>query len=278
MKRFLLYVLLCVCPLAYADILLTEDFDYPVGTPLTACGWTAPYGNTTSITITNGLIFNDYFGSNTGNAALIKTKTGSAQPHLKFKSVPQTGDVYVTFMFQPSIVAKKGYFFSLRDDKTTEYNFMGRVSINEDYRLGLTFGDNQKAVYAAEILDGQRVYLVVLRYSMLPDANDQVSLYAFPTMPTEQPEKPLIGPLSDAGKPDIQPANIVLRGYDNNSWLVIDGIRVATTWEEAVARTSATDLPQTTSANTTKAYKRMENGQLIVIRGNKKYNALGKEI
>ncbi len=278
MKRFLLYVLLCVCPLAYADTLLTENFDYPVGTPLTSCGWTTPYDAVTSVTITNGLKFNDYLCSDIGNAALIDTKTGSAQPQLKFKSVPQTGDVYVAFLFQPSIVAKKGYFLSLRDDKTTEYNFMGRVSINEDYQLGLTFGDNQKAVYATEMLDGQRVYLVVLRYSILPETNDQVSLYAFSAMPAEQPEKPLIGPLSDTEKPDIEPANIVLRGFDNDTWLVIDGIRVATTWEEAVARTSATDLPQTTSSNTTKAYKRMENGQLIVIRGDKKYNALGKEI
>lgn len=278
MKRFLLYALLCVCPLAYAEVLLTENFEYPVGTPLTSCGWTAPYGNTTPASITNGLVFNGYQGSNIGGAALLDEKMSNKEPHRSFTGTPTTGDVYVAFLFQPTVVAKKGYFFSLRDDKTTEYNFMGRVSINEDYQLGLTFGDNQKAVYTDEVLDGQRVYLIVLRYSMLPETNDQVSLYVFPAMPTEQPEKPLIGPLSDSGKPDIQPANIVLRGFDNDTWLVIDGIRVATTWEEAVAHTSATDLLQNTAPNATKAYKRMENGQLIVIRGDKKYNALGKEI
>ena len=166
-KKLLLLFLL-VPTLTSAEVLLTEDFEYPVGDDLVSHGWLTTYGAATSgITVTNGLAYNGYAGSNVGGAAVIDCKTSSDQPHLNFGEQTE-GKIYTAFLFQPTIVDKSGYFFCLRDNIImSTFNFYARVFISADYRLGLTFADNQRVQYAGPALDAQQVYLLVLEYAIL---------------------------------------------------------------------------------------------------------------
>ena len=238
----LLTMLLCAA-MAQAEVLVQEDFNYPLGDDLTEHGWYTQYGDPSGITLTNGLEFTGYIGSGVGNAAIIDCKSSSSQPHLAFKEVSK-GTVYAAFLFQPVINYKKGYFFALRDNNKAEFNLNARVLLDADSRIGLAFADNQKAVFTEDALDGQKVYLIVVKYTILEGANnDEVSLFVLEQPATTEPTEPTIRTLVDNSKKDIAPANVQLRGYDAEGWLVIDGLRVATTWEEAVAPGTSTALP-----------------------------------
>lgn len=228
---------------AGAEVLLEENFDYPQGEfPLAEGGWYTQWGRASSLSIGEGLTFEGYAGSGVGNGVAINTDD-SNNPHRAFKQVTE-GNVYVAFMLRPFTVYKKGYFLTLRDSDSYSFNFNGRVSVNESGQLGLTFANNQNAVYADEVLDGNTTYLVVLKYTIVEgNNNDNVSLYCFDKMPDAEPVAPLVGPLSDAAKVDINPANIALRGYADAEKveLMLDGIRVATTWDEALGKQASAE-------------------------------------
>ncbi len=228
---------------AGAEVLLEENFDYPQGEfPLAESGWYTQWGEASSLSIGEGLTFDGYACSGVGNGVVIDADD-SNNPHRAFKQVTE-GNVYVAFMLRPSTAYKKGYFLTLRDSDSYSFNFNGRVSVNEDGQLGLTFANNQNAVYADEVLDGNTTYLVVLKYTIVEGKNnDNVSLYCFDKMPDAEPAAPLVGPLSDAAKVDINPANVVLRGYAGADYveLLLDGIRVATTWDEALGKQASAE-------------------------------------
>lgn len=228
---------------AGAEVLLEENFDYPQGEfPLEEGGWYTQWGGASSLSIGEGLTFEGYAGSGVGNGVMIDADD-SNNPHRAFKQVTE-GNVYVAFMLRPFTVYKKGYFLTLRDSDSYSFNFNGRVSVNESGQLGLTFANNQNAVYADEVLDGNTTYLVVLKYTIVEgNNNDNVSLYCFDKMPDAEPVAPLVGPLSDAAKVDINPANIALRGYADAEKveLMLDGIRVATTWDEALGKQASAE-------------------------------------
>lgn len=229
---------------AKAGLLFEEDFDYGKGVfPLVEGEWFTQWDGASSLEIVDGLSFDGYLGSGIGNGVSLGVDD-SYNPHHSFDEVA-SGNVYVGFMLKPVSVMKKGYFFALRDNQVegyTAFNFNGRVSFSDDCRLGLTFADNQKAVYAEDALTEGETYLVVLKYAIKDgDNNDEVSVYYFSEMPAEEPETPAIGPLSDPLKTDIAPANVVLRGYAGNGQAdaVIDGIRVATDWKDIIGGNSS---------------------------------------
>lgn len=270
----------------HATLLKVEDFDYPISTELCQAGWFTQWGAMSDMVVTGGLELAGYAGCGVGGAALIDVDSGSNQPHLAFTK-QTSGDVYVAFMFQPIWVTKRGYFFCLRDDQINAitYNYNARVFLNENNQLGLTFADNQKAVMATDALDYGGIYLLVLKYHIVEGANnDQVSLYVFaadearPAL--EKDATPLFSGISDAAKTDICPAHVVLRGFDKDGYLVVDGIRVATTWTEAIATTDTGDCGVeptgiTRPASPVVAEKVLIDGQWYIRRGNRLYNVLG---
>lgn len=222
-----------LCVEGYAGNLLREDFDY--SGLLTEHGWYTTYGNASAFSTTNGLEFDGYAGCNVGNAAVLDMRS-SDQLHLSFSQV-SSGDVYVAFMMQPTIVAKDGYFFCLRDEvSTTTFNFNARIWINTDMQIGLTFANNDNKVFNEDLeLQQDKNYLVVIKYSIKAGANnDEVSLYVLDSFRATEPATATVGPLKDTGKVDINPMNVVLRGFDDDSWIVVDGIRVGTSWGDAV--------------------------------------------
>ena len=231
---------------ASANLLLEENFEYPIGTlPMENGGWYTQWGGASSLAIADGLTFEGYPGSGVGNGVEIAVDDSDASHH-QFAEVT-SGDVYVAFMFRPFMAYKKGYFFCLRDSKVTpgDFNFNGRVSVEADGRLGLTFANNKNAQYTTEALDGNKTYLMVLKYSIKEGYNnDEVSLYCMETLQETEPAQPVLGPLSDAAKTDINPANVVLRGFASSDYisLMVDGIRVATTWEEAVGKKGGVEV------------------------------------
>lgn len=253
-KPLFLLLAAAFCWTANAEVLLVEDFDYTAGTPLTDCGWTTTYSGTSVTAVSNGLNFDGYAGCGIGNGALIGGgKDSSYQPHKAFEAQTE-GDIYVAFMLQPYMVAKASYFFCLRDAiSTSTFNFNARIFLNEANQIGLSYcGGADDAQYADRVLDNATTYLVVLKYTIVAGAkNDQVALYLLDAFADSEPTEPLLTTTNNSSSKnaDINPQNIVLRSNGNDDWILVDGIRVATTWAEAVAAGScpSTGVKQTQS-------------------------------
>lgn len=288
MKQYVLILVTLLTVALRAETLVVEDFNYALGSDLTDSLWFTQWGEASGITVTNGLTFSGREGSEVGGAAMIDVKSSSSQAHLAFEPV-LSGDIYAAFLFEPAANWKDGYFFSFRDSLMNDYstfNFNGRIFIGEEYNLGLTFADNQKKVMSSYTLDADSVYLLVLRYQIVPGANnDSVSLYAFSSMnavPESMEEAiPVVAPLADGAKPDIDPARVMLRGFDADGLLLVDGIRIATTWTEAIAKSELPEPPVEDALDevitpASKTVKLLDNGHVLIKRGAQLYNILGR--
>lgn len=279
----LLVALFGLATMVHAEVLFTEDFDYQSGTSLTQHNdWFLQWGGASNmLAVEPGLEFAGYPGSGVGNALLIEGDYSNDMPHHVFEQV-KSGDVYVAVMLEPTFVTKSGYFLTLRDEHAdnTAYNYCGRVyaGVDENYNnvVGLRFFKKADAVFDETVHpESDKTYLLVLRYHIVEGANnDEISLYLFDQMPTAMPENPLIGPLTDPQAPDINPAHVVFHGYDDDGYLTVDGLRVATTFEDAVG-IEAQGLEQTSVE--AKPVKQLRNGQLRIIKDNTIYTPLGQQ-
>jgi len=282
MKRIVLGWMLVMSMMIRAEVLLVEDFDYTMGKQLTQCGqWYLQFpNNDDQITITNGLEMEGYAQSGIGNGVLIDCKSGSAIPHIAIREVT-SGSVYVAMMIQATLpVGKSGWLMSLRDNTltTTTYNENGRLLINPDNQLGAAVAGPSESTCAYDTLEmnSQQVYLAVLKYTIVAGSNnDETSLYVLDSVMNTEPDTANVGPLTDSSVADINPSNLLLRGFSTDGWIVIDGIRVATTWHEALGVEPTGLQVIGDRLQVTGVRKYVENGRLVVEKNGVKCSVLG---
>jgi PKD repeat protein len=217
----------------FGQLLLDENFSYPSGDLITSHGWTAHSGGgTQAITVSaSGLTYAGYVNSGIGNAALLDN---TGEDDNKTFSPQSSGSVYVSFMVNVTTTAS-GYFFHIGPSPVGT-TFRGRVYMDATNHFGIGVGSGT-AVYAASTFTPGTTYLLVLKYQIVAGTtNDQVSLFIFNSgMPAAEPGAPTIGPLTDASQADISPGSVALRQYSATQNLMIDGIRVGTSWSDIYA-------------------------------------------
>ncbi len=267
MKRLLpLYTLLSVILLTafsmqrvYSQPLLVENFDYPAGTMLTNAGWTAHSGaGTQAVDITvPGLSFTGYALSGIGGAALVDN---NGEDVSKTFTAQSSGSVYTAFMIKVDGSAD-GYFMHLGGDPlgTTFRGKVFLVGTSSPFNFGVSVGSNTATPVPGGSYDYGTTYLCVLKYDIIDDAaNNTVSLFIFSgEIPATEPVTPTLGPLTDAGQSDINPATIALRQFSANQKVTVDGIRIGKTWEEAV--TAAFSTVDNTPPSFTAGYPAVAN-------------------
>lgn len=238
-KTFLLFsiIFLVLTFGASAQLLLEENFDYSADALLTDNGWTAHSGvGSNAITVVSpGLTFANYPSSDIGNAALLDN-TGEDVNRL-FTEVSSSA-VYAAFNFKVSAIAA-GYFIHLAPNPQNN-DFRARLWISgsgTDVRVGLSFASSD-TVFSTETLLTDSTYLAVLKYEIVDgDLNDVVSLHIFgveDNIPMVEPA-PTVGPIANATtSADINPGSINLRQFSGSQNITVDGIRIATSWAEAV--------------------------------------------
>ncbi len=212
-----------------------ENYAYPVGDNITSHGWVAhSAGGTNPITVNDGaLTFPGYPSSGIGNAALLFGN--SEDDHRLFES--QSADsVYMAFMVNAA-ANPNGYFIHFATNPYT-FDYRGRIYLegtNPNLEFGLGFG-TEAPVITANNYSLSTTYLIVLKYTIVDGAgNDQVSLYVFDTdTPPTEPAVPTIGPITNPGTTDIDPGAVSFRKFNSAQDMVVDGIRIATTWSDAV--------------------------------------------
>jgi hypothetical protein len=215
--------------------LLNENFSYPSGTLLTANGWNAhdAQGTNPVLVSSTGLIFPGYPSSDIGLAALL---SNNGEDVNKTFTTVTSGTVFCAFLVQVNVIVK-GYFLHLFNSSIGSQK--GKVFINgkdNSYNIGLSMGTVDTVYTSGSPFETGKTYLIVLKYSIVQGVNnDEVSLYIITgSIPGTEPTLPTIGPLTD-GKADISNISAVaLRQYNAKENILVDGIRVATKWEDLV--------------------------------------------
>jgi hypothetical protein len=224
--------------LFYATIgwsqLLVEDFDYPIGDLLNAHGWTA-HGNagTQAIDVTSGLSFAGYLGSGIGGAANLDA---TGEDVNKTFTAQTAGTVYAAFVIQTQSSNSAGYFLHF-GQSVIATTFFTRVWINATGN-GVGLGSSTPATY--QPITAGVPTLLVIKYVI---ASKVSSLFVFNTFPTEEPASANTtftetGTYANVG-------SIALRQYNAAQRVIVDGIRVATNWADAVKEAGGTPATAT---------------------------------
>ena len=215
--------------------LLVENFDYTAGALLTASGWTNHSGTSEFIDVAvPGLTFTGYPLSNIGGMAQLDNN--GEDVHRKF-TVQSTGKVYAAFMVQINGSAE-GYIIHFGGDPIAlafrpKLFLVGTAS---PFNFGLSVGSNTATPVAGGSYIYGKTYLLVLKYEIVEgEKNDVVSLYIMDAaVSATEPATPTIGPLTDNSQTDITPGPFALRQFSTSQKILVDGIRVATSWADAV--------------------------------------------
>ncbi len=214
---------------SHAQVLLDENFSYPAGDLITAHGWIAhSAGGTQPITVnSSGLVFPGYIDSGIGNAALVDN---TGEDDNKSFTVQSSGFVYAAFMVNVTTTAA-GYFIHIGPDPIST-TFRGRVFMDATNHFGISVGSGT-AAYSTTTYSPGSTYVLVIKYEIVAGTtNDMVSLFVFnTTIPATEPAA-TIGPLTDATQADINPGTVALRQFAATQNVLVDGIRVGTSWSD----------------------------------------------
>ena len=221
---------------AQSNFIWGDSFEYVVGTTLTDNGWTAhSAGGTNAITVSSGALeYLNYDPSGVGNKVTLTT-SGEDINH-PFPANVTSGIVYAAFMVNVTSAKNAGDYFAHFSNSSD--NFFGRVfakSNGTGYQLGIT-KSTSNVVYADQTLDFGTTYLVVMKYEIVSGAtNDIVSLFLNPIVGNSEPSTPAATVTEDSTDPANLAKFALRQGSASNApELAFDGIRVATTWAEAV--------------------------------------------
>ena len=203
--------------------LLVEDFDYPIGSLLKDNGWTSHSGTSEFVNVTSGLSFAGYKGSDVGGAANLDNNGEDVSRNFTTQT---SGVLYVAAIVKFDASTTAGYFFHL--GKTAMGTaFTSRVFVNATGDgIGLGVGTAAPTSYTS-VAKGVP-FLMVLKHDF---AAAKTSLYILNAFSASEPVAPSVQ--IDETQTDL--GTIALRQYNAGQRIIVDGIRVANTWADAVA-------------------------------------------
>ncbi|MFZ6032625.1 MAG: T9SS type A sorting domain-containing protein [Melioribacter sp.] len=235
MKKYLAFLFFVCVSLNYSQLILEENFDYPVGDSLSWHNWTIyNSGN-------GGILIEDYnltfpgYPSVSGKSVKIDTSGYDYYRSLGYEY--DSGTFYFSFLIniEEATGAQKKVIAGLA---SSDADYMaGRVYLlkvdDAHFKFGLS-KTSDDPLFIDTVFSYNKTYLVVIKYILNSGSgNDRASLFIF------ENEIPVIEP-----EPDItmdststqEPTNIsvvTLRQDVTTNKAYIDGIRVSTSWNQA---------------------------------------------
>ena len=233
-------------PAASAAPLFVEDFTYAIGTALNGTGgWAAHSGagtNPQTVNTAGGLSYAGYPGSGVGNLLGPLATTGEDNNH-GFTG-QAAGAVYAAVMVNVTSSQTTGdYLFHYFDGPIAGNIFRARVFVKKDaattnYAFGIQFGSTVNTVYTGFVYTPGTTHLLVVKYTFVAGGatNDLASLYVDPPTDCNEPAAATVS-TSDASQTDaVNLDGVCIRQGTaaNAAVATLDGIRVATTWSDAL--------------------------------------------
>jgi hypothetical protein len=251
MRRFtLLLAITAVAGMLSATVYIDETFNYSVSNLANESSWTTALVNGTTINGTGRniveppLIYSNaggyYVLSNTGKAIYNDYQNTASITYTSYKPIGTTisSTVYVSFLYKAGVAQgqTQSTVFGLSTGTTVGTTlWVGKGAVNaSNYRFGLTrsstTGTDVKWI-TTEYSDPNEVFLIVLKHDFETGIS---SLYINPTVDGTEPSTPVV--TDNAGTARTSLNSLLLRNAGNNRAIfTISGVRVASTWAEAVA-------------------------------------------
>ncbi len=236
---FVLFIISVFSLSANAQVLLDENFNYPVGDTLGAHGWGFISSSVNPLTVASGnLTFSGYINSNIGQ--YVRVRNNGQDEYTTFTTV-SSGSFYSSFLVSvDSSQANGGDYFVALLPSTSTTNYTARFYA-KDTTGGMVFGITKGAfatnpvVYSTNTYTHGVTYLVVIKYTFNTGTttDDSMKVYIFNSgVPASEPTTPTIGPV---GGPATDPADLSRFAVRQGSASVaptlwIDGIRICSSW------------------------------------------------
>ncbi|NOU48756.1 MAG: DUF5017 domain-containing protein [Bacteroidales bacterium] len=209
-----------------SQALLVEDFDYVIGDLLTAHGWTAHSGaGTQAIDVTTGLTFSGYAGSGIGGAANLDN---NGEDDHKVFTGQTSGVVYAAFVIQTQATNSAGYFFHLSVNPINTSFFISRIWVNAT-GSGVGIGASAPGTYIP--ITAATPTLLVVKHDLSTKIS---SLFVFNTFPASEPGT-ADATFTETYASITNVGSVAVRQFNAAEKVIVDGIRVGTTWADAVA-------------------------------------------
>ncbi|MEY4595220.1 MAG: hypothetical protein RIQ47_1630, partial [Bacteroidota bacterium] len=254
---FLLLIVFSVFALNGNAQLLTQDFNFSGS--LTSNGWTAHSGGgTNALSTTVGLTYNGHAGSGIGNAALVNN-IGGEDANTTFTSTSTNGaTVYASFLVNVTEAAasKTGdYFFHLGSPGGASWTaYSARVFarvVSGSVNFGLS--NTSTATYGTTTYSKNTTYLIILKYTIVTGTTaDPVSMWVIPSgMPATEFSAGVaeVNNTTTNGTDAINAVGLRQGSATNSPQVVVDAIRVGTTWASVVPASGS--APSTQASNIT---------------------------
>ena len=230
---------------APAALLLEENFDYAAGALLTANNWVAHSGaGTRAVAVAAaGLSYSGY-GAASGNAAAIIAN--GEDVNRTFEPVYARTPVYASFLVKVNSASTAGDYFLHLAPRAIGSTFRSRVSVRRDAATGQVqfgiSGGTGAVTYTTEQYALNTTYLLVVKYSF-DEAGSVSQLFINPATDTEPATASATATEtgSTPAAPNDNIGSVALRQGANSPNLVVDGIRVGTSYR--VVKTGFICLP-----------------------------------
>lgn len=233
--------------------LFKEEFDYPIGKLADNAteiwkDYSCFFGSTSKdsvMVVENSLTLEGYQPTAIGNSVRLITKGKDATA-----AFPATnGAIYTSMLVNIETAPADGdFFFALADKNNSSSEGFGKIHIKStDGKLA--FGITRKglsdiATWTAADYEFNKTYLLVLKYVQIPgNDNDVVALFVNPNTEGSEPESPLTGAGGSDPSSTIAGLNLY-QGRELGNNLLVDAIRVATSWETLFDHSTVTKVPE----------------------------------
>lgn len=231
MKQIYFLFALFIGATSFGQTLLNEHFDYggAAGDLTTVSGgnWTNHSGSAPAVGYANtSLTMVSYPTSGVGGSATI-VNPGSEDVNRTFSGI-SSGNIYASALVNISAMTTTGnYFFHFRNGSGA---FFGRVYAKDDGSGNLLFGIRESGgtiVYGTTPFSLNTTYLLVLKYDFTAGST---SVYILSAVAGSEPGTPEA--TVDDGSDAADLAAIAFRQSGDIPTTTIDGVRVATTWND----------------------------------------------
>jgi len=260
-------LLLIGAKVGWGQALLEENFSYTAGTLLTANGWTAhSSGGTSAIAVdATGLSYPGYFSSNIGLSAKLVT---SGEDDNKGFTSQNAGSVYMSFLIKVTAATTTGDYgiHYCQVNGSAASGFYNRIFVKKDASNNLAFGISKissTVTYTGFNYSLNTTYLLVTKYTFNTGTttDDVAELFVNPVLGSPEPTSTVS---ESSGTDATALTGICLRqgGASSAATANYDGIRVATSWADAV---KVETTPPVTSFNPANSATGVELNSNIVI-------------
>jgi hypothetical protein len=219
-------------------LIMKEDFNYGATTStLTAVSsgtWPIFSGTVNPAKyVSPGLSLPGYAGSGVGGAVISENGAGSREDYSKAFTTQTSGVIYAAQLVNVSAASTTVDFFGGLRDPAIAGNYYNRLNVKDDGTGKPTFGVGKSSAtvaFATGSYNYGTTYLVVTKYDFSTGVS---SLYVISGAPSVI-EPPLADATTSTGTGPAALGNIIIRQGTGVLTATYDGIRVATSWKEAV--------------------------------------------